>query len=88
MLIERIRTSAARTLVLLLALAAIAYAIGFVIFIAMLDRTPADNVVAADGIVALTGGPDRINEAYKLLEEKKGARLLITGVHPEVKPNP
>ena len=40
----------------------------------------------ADGIVALTGGPDRITVAYRLLDEGKGMRLLITGVHPDVTP--
>lgn len=61
------------------------YAVGFVVFIAGLDREPPGDVPVADGIVALTGGEGRIAEAYKLLEDGKGERLLITGVHPEVK---
>ena len=36
----------------------------------------------ADGIVVLTGGVARVDEAVKLLNEKKGERLLISGVHP------
>lgn len=36
----------------------------------------------ADGIVALTGGRDRIQGALSLLRAGRGARLLITGVHP------
>jgi uncharacterized SAM-binding protein YcdF (DUF218 family) len=61
------------------------YAIGFVVFAAGLDRHPPSDVPVADAIVALTGGEGRITEAYKLLEDAKGSRLLITGVHPEVK---
>ena len=36
----------------------------------------------ADGIVALTGGPDRITEAVELLAAGRGKRMLITGVNP------
>ena len=35
----------------------------------------------ADGIVVLTGGHARIRTALDLLREKKGQRLLISGVH-------
>jgi uncharacterized SAM-binding protein YcdF (DUF218 family) len=37
---------------------------------------------AADGIVALTGGASRINDAVELLASGRGRRLLITGVAP------
>jgi uncharacterized SAM-binding protein YcdF (DUF218 family) len=37
---------------------------------------------AADGIVALTGGPSRISDAVELLASGRGRRLLITGVGP------
>lgn len=66
------------------ALVAAIYAGGFFLFTAELDRTPPATIEAADGIVALTGGPDRITAAYRLLERDKGKRLLITGVHPDV----
>ena len=36
----------------------------------------------ADGIVVLTGGASRIEDAVALLAEGHGRRLLITGVHP------
>jgi len=84
MLRERVRRATTRALVYVLALCAVIYAVGFMVFAATLDRSPTNQITAADGIVALTGGPDRINAAYRLLEEKKGKRLLITGVHPEV----
>lgn len=41
----------------------------------------------ADAIVVLTGGAARISDAVDLLEEGHGARLLITGVHPDNTPN-
>lgn len=37
----------------------------------------------ADGIVVLTGGPERISTAIRLLEDKAARRLLISGVHPQ-----
>lgn len=41
-------------------------------------ESPLDRV--ADGIVALTGGASRINDAVELLASGRGRRLLITGV--------
>ena len=46
--------------------------------------TPA-NMEAADAIVVLTGGSTRIENALKLLAQKKGKRLLITGVNTATK---
>lgn len=43
------------------------------------EVAPARN---ADGIVALTGGPFRINDALDLLAAGRGKRLLISGVNP------
>ncbi len=68
----------------LAALLAVAYVGGFFLFTAELHRTPPAEIPVSDGIVALTGGPDRITVAYRLLDEGKGRRLLITGVHPDV----
>ena len=74
----------ARRLLQLAAVAIVLYAIGFCVFAAMLDRSSPPSVRKADAIVALTGGEGRIAEAYRLLTDGKGSRLLITGVHPEV----
>lgn len=82
---ERIRQRIIRGAVGISMLVAAGYAAGFFIFTAALERTPPAEVPVADGIVALTGGPDRITVAYRLLEQGKGTRLLITGVHPDVK---
>ena len=37
----------------------------------------------AEAIVVLTGGTDRLDEALRLLEDHRGARLLISGVGAE-----
>jgi len=36
---------------------------------------------SADGIVVLTGGASRVADAFELLSEGRGKRLLITGVY-------
>src|SRR5690606_4465421 len=43
------------------------------------------DVDPSDGIVALTGGPWRIGDAVELLAAGYGRRLLITGVHPDIR---
>jgi uncharacterized SAM-binding protein YcdF (DUF218 family) len=55
---------------------------GFAVFVMKSPRAPAVFSGQADGIVVLTGGPQRINEALELLRNHQGRRLLITGVHP------
>lgn len=37
---------------------------------------------SADGIIVLTGGSERINDAIGLLRDERGTRLLISGVNP------
>ncbi|MBX3504138.1 MAG: YdcF family protein [Parvibaculum sp.] len=81
---QRMEQRVTRMVVGIAALLAVIYAAGFFIFTATLERTPPSEVPVADGIVALTGGPDRISVAYRLLEQGKGTRLLITGVNPDV----
>jgi len=63
------------------ALGTLALFAGFLIFVSGLarhERTPSDRV---DGIVALTGGAQRIGDAIDLLANGYGRRLLITGVN-------
>jgi uncharacterized SAM-binding protein YcdF (DUF218 family) len=57
----------------------LAYAAGFLVFIAHLPAAP-QSLPRADGIVALTGGDERLRTAVNLLEKGVGKRLLITGV--------
>jgi uncharacterized SAM-binding protein YcdF (DUF218 family) len=54
---------------------------GILLFAWNLDRHEPREVPVADGIVVVTGGADRIDEALALLEQFKGRRLLISGVN-------
>jgi uncharacterized SAM-binding protein YcdF (DUF218 family) len=62
-------------------LAACAWLAGFVWFVQDSLR-PAALPVHADGIVALTGGADRIATALQLLQQNRARLLLISGVAP------
>jgi uncharacterized SAM-binding protein YcdF (DUF218 family) len=57
-----------------------AYAVGFLVFVTTLPKAEPGGV-HADGIVALTGGSERLDAATALFESGVGKRLLITGVH-------
>jgi uncharacterized SAM-binding protein YcdF (DUF218 family) len=57
---------------------------GFLWFAAQVASEETRIEGVADGIVALTGGPSRINDAVELLASGRGQRLLITGVDPSV----
>ena len=70
-------------LVRLLILLAAVWVFGFLHYIYALPDSEPDPLPRADGIVALTGGGERIIAAMALLRENKGARLLISGVHPD-----
>ena len=60
-------------------LALIGYGLSFVLFVSNLPATPGTQP-KADGIVALTGGDERLDTAVSLLEHGAGKRLLISGV--------
>lgn len=59
-------------------------ALGFVLFANSVMREPELQNVRADGIVVLTGGQTRISEAARLLGDKRGERLLISGVNRKI----
>jgi uncharacterized SAM-binding protein YcdF (DUF218 family) len=54
---------------------------GFIRFVEQLPTERASLSDNADGIVVLTGGPSRIDDAMALLAAGRGRRLLISGVH-------
>lgn len=56
-------------------------ALDFARFVRSLARQESDPPQAAEAIVALTGGSQRIGDAIELLARGYGARLLITGVN-------
>lgn len=54
---------------------------GFVVFASTIAHYAPAVRPQADGIVVLTGGQHRLSEAARLLTEKRGQRLLISGVN-------
>ncbi len=59
----------------------LAFAAGFVLFTTIVSRYGPEANARADAIVVLTGGELRLAAAAKLLQEGRGARLLISGVN-------
>ena len=60
--------------------------IGLIVFVSEIKslREPhlAADLEAADAIVVLTGGSERVSAGLELLEAGKGKKLFISGVHP------
>lgn len=75
-----------RIALLILFLATASLGGGFLWFIHLVQAEEAAPTRDADGIVALTGGPFRINDALDLLAAGRGKRLLISGVNPVTRP--
>ncbi len=63
--------------------ALVAMLAGFALFAREASGYGPDEGARGDAIVALTGGADRVITAVRLLDEGRGARLLISGVNPE-----
>lgn len=57
--------------------------VAFADFVSQVDALSAPNPAAADGIVVVTGGADRIEVALQLLSDGAAERLLISGVHDQ-----
>ena len=70
-----------RLLVAVAAVAVLTLAGGFFVFVYSLERSEQRPEARADGIVALTGGSERIGEAIDLLAQGYASRLLISGVN-------
>ena len=78
---RRIRRALFAVVAILLAIA-LPLGAGFLWFVL---RMPIDEIAlerSADGIVVLTGGASRINDAIELLAAGRGQRLLISGANP------
>ena len=61
----------------------LAFLVGFVVFgEKVTSMQPPTIDEPADAIIVLTGGQSRIQAAVNLLKDKRGKRLLISGVHP------
>jgi uncharacterized SAM-binding protein YcdF (DUF218 family) len=58
---------------------------GFIEYVNLIQRLdPQPGRINADGVVALTGGTDRLEEGMRLLADGCCRRLLISGVHSDV----
>lgn len=60
---------------------------GFAWFVKSLEHVKEPPLTVTQGIVVLTGGPNRIKAAVGLLESGLGERLLISGVNQTVRPD-
>jgi uncharacterized SAM-binding protein YcdF (DUF218 family) len=72
----------ARAATVIALLVTAAFLLGFVWFASQISTSEVVLTRNADGIVVLTGGSSRVNDAFELLASKRGRRLLITGVYP------
>ncbi len=70
-----------RVFVGLAVLGLIALAGGFLAFVAVVEQAERPSLDGIDGIVAMTGGSQRVGDAIDLLAEGHGKRLLISGVN-------
>jgi uncharacterized SAM-binding protein YcdF (DUF218 family) len=58
-------------------------AAGFIFFVRIIDAQEPAALPPADGVVALTGGSERVLDAVELLAKGRARRLLITGVNQQ-----
>lgn len=73
-----------RALVTIAAVAAAAFAFGFVLFATKVTREDTSGWDKADGIVVLTGGDNRLEAGARLLRDGRAKRMLISGVNRKV----
>lgn len=78
----RVARSILRLFFYLIITAAALFAGGFLVFYQHVATMDAPVAPKADGIVVLTGGYQRIDQAVGLLAAGAGSRLLISGVNP------
>lgn len=78
---RRSRRGLGRVLLAAAAATALGLGAGFTRFAGSIDTAEPQKVRHADGIVALTGGADRVSDAIALLLDGHADRLLITGVN-------
>ena len=71
-----------RAVVLACLLAGLGLTAGFYVFARKVASYRADSSQAADAVVVLTGGEDRIGAGANLVAAKQGQRMLVSGVNP------
>lgn len=68
------------------ALAVIAWALGFAVFMLSLGK-PVEASEKTDAIVVLTGAPGRIDRGLAMMRAGSARRMLVSGVAAEVRPH-
>lgn len=68
----------------LISLLALVYALGFVLFAVSLAPPAEALAPKADAAVVLTGGAGRVERGLQIIQDRKAARLLISGTDPLV----
>lgn len=68
----------------LLSFIILVWTIGFVLFAGFLPRPAGEQ--KTDGIIVLTGGPNRIERGLAVLEKGEAKRMLVSGVNLTVRP--
>jgi uncharacterized SAM-binding protein YcdF (DUF218 family) len=76
-------TRMARSIAVLILVAAALLLTGFFVFVSTIPRVEPETKISGDGIVVLTGGAERLADALALLADGSAKRLLISGVNPE-----
>ncbi|GAA0658474.1 uncharacterized SAM-binding protein YcdF (DUF218 family) [Sphingomonas insulae] len=71
-------------IVRLMGLVALAWSLGFAVFMLLLPKPLEGNTT--DAIVVPTGGAGRIDRGIALLQARQARRMLVTGVAPGVRP--
>ena len=67
----------------LISLLFLAWAIGFLWFVAALPR-PAEDSIKTDAVIVPTGGAGRIARGLEVLDKGLAEKMLVSGVDPEV----
>src|SRR6059058_2883903 len=77
------RSFGRRIALICLALGLVGLGTGFFLFVRHIEYQEPAALPPADGVVALTGGSERILDAVELLAKGRARRLLITGVNQQ-----
>src|SRR5947209_20477027 len=77
------RTLGRRMTLICLALGLVGLGAGFLIFARYIEYQEPTSLPPADGVVALTGGSERVLDAVELLAKGRARRLLITRVNQQ-----
>ena len=76
-----------RTALGIVILMALVWLVGFLRFTDSIAREVPPKEIKADAIAVLTGGAQRLGAGFSLLREGRGAKLFVSGVNTDVRPN-